>query len=389
MQQQRLVSVDLSPQPPTKPKRFDYRNILLLVTSILAIRGLYVDPSKCWDFGSNDEITAKATTTNANDNHQRIGSNPQKWLDAQWKDKRYGCKSDDNDEVASMLKRQNTRVVVQQYMQTWTGGSEALVQLALAFSSWIPNHTFLHFARGYQDNRRVPCEFYPSFCNLTILLDDKTQQPSTDMLQAGDVYIIPEISRCPSDLVQRGVRVFVWQLGATNHRMVHRNQQAGCHYASHNFWLSHDLGVNVPPSHVLLPYLSPTKSYNQTIFNDNNNQLQRRQDLILTNAHDDVKSPEMVALHKYASANNHTNLTVVQVLGFTTAQLLDLYERAKIVVAFCMRGSERTPLEAVQRGLFYFVHTHTHVCVQKCFSFILSLSHTQTCLVFFLFSLSR
>eukprot|EP00541_Cyclophora_tenuis_P018251 CAMPEP_0116544046 /NCGR_PEP_ID=MMETSP0397-20121206/1901_1 /TAXON_ID=216820 /ORGANISM="Cyclophora tenuis, Strain ECT3854" /LENGTH=128 /DNA_ID=CAMNT_0004068217 /DNA_START=790 /DNA_END=1176 /DNA_ORIENTATION=- len=37
--------------------------------------------------------------------------------------------------------------------------------------------------------------------------------------------------------------------------------------------------------------------------------------------------------------------------GFNQSQLIDFYERAKIIAAFCMRGSERTPIEAVLRGV--------------------------------------
>jgi hypothetical protein len=59
------------------------------------------------------------------------------------------------------------------------------------------------------------------------------------------VYVIPEV-----------VLVYVWQLGATKGNA--ERSMAGCKHIAHNFYLSHSNGVDVPSTHVIRPYITPS-----------------------------------------------------------------------------------------------------------------------------------
>lgn len=63
----------------------------------------------------------------------------------------------------------------------------------------------------------------------------------------------------------------------------------------------------------------------------------RREDMILLNGHENFTSRLGLT----------SNITVD---NYDTEALLDLHDRAKVVVAFCTRGTERTPVEAVLGG---------------------------------------
>lgn len=239
-----------------------------------------------------------------------------------------------HEECPATTEQQRDRVVlIRTYLQFWTGGTEALVQLAVAFQSWMPSHTFIEIATQFKRDPHRPCRWYPTFCDIS--------EKSTDDLRPGDIYIVPEIFECPVDLVERGVQVYVWLLAGPPERLEWRQLQreGGCHFLSHNQCLARHLEFQLPRHQILLPYI--TKSYNGTIHNH------RRENLILINTHDSLDSPEIEGIRDYCKS---TNCTMLLAKGFNREQLVDLYERAKIIIAFCMVGCERTPIEAVLRG---------------------------------------
>ena len=70
--------------------------------------------------------------------------------------------------------------------------------------------------------------------------------------------------------------------------------------------------------------------------------------LIIINVHDDMKSPEIVSI--YDHCNDTGECTIQKIEGFDNQGLVELYNKAMIVAAFCMGGSERCPIEAVLGG---------------------------------------
>ena len=142
-----------------------------------------------------------------------------------------------------------------------------------------------------------------------------------------------------------GVHVFIWKLGAVgNHGSFSgqkNNMQLGCKYLSHSHWLANAEELEIPEERIFLPYMTPAKSQKGDITNV------RRENLIIVNGHD-PSSPDGETVKNYCDGKD---CKVTILMGFNTKQLLDLYQRAKIVVGFCMRGCERAPIEAVLAGV--------------------------------------
>ena len=163
-------------------------------------------------------------------------------------------------------------------------------------------------------------------------------------LVKGDIYIIPEIFKCPVSLIRKGVRVFIWKLGAVGSQgsLVEQKQNIkhGCKYLSHNYWITHAENLNIAEDRLFLPYITPAKAHKGEVSNN------KREALIIVNGHD-PSSPDGNKVLNYC---NDKDCKVRVLEGFDTSGLIEIYQKAKIVVGFCMRGSERSPIEAVLAG---------------------------------------
>lgn len=243
-----------------------------------------------------------------------------------------------------LFDRKAPKLLIKQWWEWQTGGPEAIIQLTLAFYSWMPTRTFVQLLdpRNKARNEELRNEqlakwlkWYPTIAQIPEM------QPED--LGKGDILIVPEAESCPQHLVQKGVRVYIWWLGSKPQHIVQDSIHKGCEYLSHNFWLSHAQGVKVPSSHVLLPYMNPEKSGGGPI----NNTI--RENLVIVNTHDNLRTPELNAINQYCEDGK--KCTVQLIKGFTNQGLVELYKKAKIVVAMCMRGSERCPIEAALGGV--------------------------------------
>ena len=225
------------------------------------------------------------------------------------------------------------RVAIFQLMNKITGGPEALIQLALAFNAWMPTRTFvMHNDNESKNNAKQWFDKgYPEIAEVSAINENE--------LKKGDVYIIPEIKSCPKNLIEKGVKVYIWQLSNVD---ASKNLAAGCKFISHTHFLAGANGLSLPRSHVALPYLTRKKAH----FGPVNNE--KREDLILAN-NDHNKKAHMHQLEKYC-AHREKPCKVVLLKGFTSDQLVDLYQQAKVVVTSCLNGAERSVLEAVTYG---------------------------------------
>ena len=145
------------------------------------------------------------------------------------------------DGSSSLLHAGQRRIVIDTYLPYNTGGTEALVQLAIAFHSVYPN-TFIwrkaihrHFLTEYNQS-----------------LNSIRTSPGKDALgnlTAGDIMIVPDLRHwCigKDEGIQRkfndyGVQLINYLLGiqrAGSMLEPREPSQARCSFISHDFWLS-------------------------------------------------------------------------------------------------------------------------------------------------------
>lgn len=257
------------------------------------------------------------------------------------------------------------RLLVQtaaQFAGANTGGPECLVSLALALAAGLPSGCTSIFT-----GNRLPASLrtdYPTF-GTPLLAERGVEGREEQLLRAGDVLVLPEVDACPEHLVARGVHVWIYQLGTSP---ACRRLRQGCRFLVHNFWLSTQYGVNVSRDLVVRPPLNPTHLAERGWHMLPSAQ---RADTVVINGHDLPSSAlaaieaacERVRLHRRDErrANihaphhlqerhdhrHHQNVTCLVPRGYSKPALRRLMGTSKIVVAWCMRGSERLPLEAV------------------------------------------
>jgi hypothetical protein len=230
------------------------------------------------------------------------------------------------DNIRDMCPQRGRVVIDGQHNSVFTGGPEAIIQLACAFKAWLPDTYF--YTHASQAIHKVYQKEYPA-----------SRSIAYTSLRKGDVYIIPEVFECPIALVQKGVRVYIWELAHRTERVAAQRAR-GCHYISHNFALSRPPpnGVGVPRSSVLRPYITPS------IVNAARSGHGHTNEVLL----DNDNPQEVVEATQAACAL--LKCTVIKVKGFERKQLPALYSRSKVVIDWCLVGSERMPIEAALYG---------------------------------------
>jgi len=244
------------------------------------------------------------------------------------------------------------------YIHVSTGGPEALIQLALAFRSFLGNDlVFLQSIskRGYH-------EWFREQYGVKELSDISLSHCHEDV-RPGDIYIIPEIEGCPVDLVKKGVFVYRWLLGTNMPQVGKSSLTNGCRLLSHNFWLGANpysfqknrpfnhkfwlgkkpysdhkqwhVGPALPLESVLRPYITPS-----LVIPEENITIDKENLVLIDN---DTPYHVKSALSKYCK---ELNCTATRVEGFARSALPALFNQAKIVVDWCMVGSERMPIES-------------------------------------------
>lgn len=167
-------------------------------------------------------------------------------------------------------------------------------------------------------------------------------------LKPGDLYIINEGILCQP--VPDGVHEFVWLLASYR----------GCNstdvrFISHNQHLTTFEGLKLPKERVIHPYLSPPlveMAFIRTgltpdgvILYDRSAIRSRKIDLVLVD--NDVPDAVYQSI-KAAAAQAKGQVLYLDNLNRT--QMIDAYEQAKVMIDWCMRGSERCPLESALFG---------------------------------------
>jgi len=101
--------------------------------------------------------------------------------------------------------------------------------------------------------------------------------------------------------------------------------------------------LSLPRSHIAIPYLTRTKAH----FGPLNNEV--REDLILAN--NDHNNHHHVEQLKVYCEKHEKPCKFVKVIGFSIDQLIELYQKAKVIVTSCLNGAERSVLKAITYGV--------------------------------------
>lgn len=254
------------------------------------------------------------------------------------------------------------RIVVDTYLPFNTGGPEALVQLSIALHR-VYNNTFV-FRKAIHTRLRWEyreIEAVPTLFDLNV------------SLARNDVFIAPDIRHYCNNpkvdyLLERGVHVYTYLLGM---QQAHKafsllsQQREKCFFLSHNFWLSSfHPQLHLSRSLVVRPYITP-RIVNECLLVRHKKSLKRNVILL------DPDSPPFVFIHlnQTCSAVSPPLCEVVQpppgwsLKGrWSDAQMRLMRSQARIVVDWCLVGSERLPIEAVLCGAV-FVTSDSNGCL--------------------------
>ena len=163
----------------------------------------------------------------------------------------------------------------------------------------------------------------------------------------------------------------VWQLGS--------HPKMRCPYLHHNHWLAHHEGHNLPRERIITPYIAPHVVPTGVVSSQGADkvpaQVTQAVKLVGLNAYDgeisevttpkrgklgnvvliDDDVPRNVVTSISATARK-VNMTARVVKGVSQMELPELYQSAMVVIDWCMRGSERMPLEAALHGVLLFTN---------------------------------
>jgi len=230
-----------------------------------------------------------------------------------------------------------------------TGGPLSLRQLAIAFAMAFPGQSYL------TDNRiRQP---------LLPPLPQGVKMISRNELCPGDVYIVPEVNYdCNKTRlgIHVGVRMYMWQLGT-------RSIRNDCSYIHHNHFLASEYINGFPRERILTPYIAPLFIKNALKWTIGRDQSQSDGDIsVLTSPLRSIKRNLILVdndvpsqlIHEmkeivlslssslYRDQVGEVEIELVVLRDYNQLELIELYKEAKVVFDWCMRGSERVPLEA-------------------------------------------
>lgn len=219
------------------------------------------------------------------------------------------------------------------------GGVEALIQLSIALSEAVSDRNQL-FVTNTNYHQKWEAHYGPNLIRY---------QKSLVSLKKDDIYIVSEGMGCQPEIPE-GVIVFVYVLAS----------YLGCHekgirFIAHNFHLANFQGLRLPRERVIHPYVSEhiiERAMNRAgLQHDGSISYQRSQlkttkkKLVLI----DNDLPEFVyRVIKKASEDAGGSYIILNELE--ASQLEEVYDQGMIMVDWCMRGSERCPLEAALYG---------------------------------------
>jgi len=231
------------------------------------------------------------------------------------------------------------------------GGVEAMIQISLAMAS-----AAVHEAEVYVTHTNYHTRWVDLFSDAVLI--KRLKQPSE--LKEGDIYIHNEGMGCVED-VPKGVQVFVYMLA----NVICCPPSAGVRYISHNHYLttfqqikedgSEGERLDLPPERIIHPYISSFLversihrvglQHNGLILYEKSQLKNVKENLVLL----DNDIPGEVC-DKLKEITEKAGGKALRLDGLNRTELISAYKRGKVVVDWCMRGSERCPQEAAIFG---------------------------------------
>lgn len=236
-------------------------------------------------------------------------------------------------------------------LSEFSGGSEALVQLSLAFRTFLPQD-FVLWYDGTSVGKRPALahkQFHKEYLGV-----DTFDYIGEDSFRKGDILITPEIGGCSTNLTSKGVIVYRWirvldKITPRFRRLLTRTN--GCQYFAQNFSPSeHPYQLQpdkrckfppLPPELVVRPYISPSLLTTSDDLID----IKKKENLVLF----DDTNPQNVKTAIQAHCKE-LNCEAIEVTGLSRSELLALLDRAKIVISSTLVGMERIAIVSSLRG---------------------------------------
>ena len=215
------------------------------------------------------------------------------------------------------------------------GGCEALVQLSIALTQ---------ATKGKKEVFVTETKYNPRFLSMygKHLVRD-TKQISD--LKSGDILIFNEEEPCAKN-VPHGVNVFYYLLAK---KMTCKPEQGG-RYISHNQYLS-KYNISLPKERIIHPYISISTverafrvaglQRDGVILYQKSKLINIKENILLCD--DDVPDDILEIL---STQVKKAGGKMIVLTGLSHQNILKLYEKSKVTIDWCMRGSERCPLEA-------------------------------------------
>lgn len=241
--------------------------------------------------------------------------------------------------------RKNNVVVVDgQFFGDPPGGVEALIQLSLAIAEALEDSNQSTSPRSFVSQATYHDRYKVLYGDRLIKRIKMLHQ-----LKSGDIFITSEGVECPQGFA-KGVIIYVWLLA----------DYIGCRdkdirYIVHNKYLSHftyqNVKLSLPRESIVHPYVSVPiieraisvagLEHDGSIYKAASELREMKKNTLLID--NDVPFDVLEVLKQSAEAAGGQYIFLD---GLDKEGIMKAYEEGKIVVDWCMRGSERCPLEA-------------------------------------------
>jgi hypothetical protein len=238
------------------------------------------------------------------------------------------------------------------------GGVEAMIQLSLAMQASVNDPSQVHI--------KFPGEVFYHKRWIHLFGADKLIRRSTNFheLKPGDIFIYNEGLPCYAHL-PKGVHVFVYVLAD------YIGCRSGVRYISHNQYLSnwtfyehgnHIKDIILPRERVIHPYLSAPiieRAKKRAALQDDGSILYQQSHikdvkrniiLIDNDVPDRIHRCITYSIKEINKRNPQMQAKEVMLSHMDHDEIMHAYESGKIVIDWCMRGSERCPMEAALYG---------------------------------------
>lgn len=275
----------------------------------------------------------------------------------------------------SLYTEQNSILVEGHGFGSLSGGIEAMIQLSIALAEATYPKPQVYITINYIHDPKVNKSQIVYHERYIKLYGDKLiyQTKAVEDMKPKDIYIVSEFFGCRG--IPQGASRYIYLLANGSHYGMYCIEKSN-KYLSHNKYLSQiyiknsqeDYHVRIPMQRILTPYISTTFveealsygglstktgliNYHEWSLKDEKLNQHGRNNVVLIDG--DVPGAVLDIIKSTASNLfiHSQGVEVIVLQNFNRTELMSLYKRAKVIVDWCMPGSERCPLEAALYGV--------------------------------------